>query len=100
MFKVGQRVVCIKKTPWISEYYPETAHLNSPKEDEIVTIRSFCPTHKDAVDIKEYPVNGCGVPQSFSVEHFRPIDESFAEEAIENIKEWVEETQTVKIEEA
>jgi len=79
MFKVGQKVVCVDNSEMKSGYIK-----NSDLElNEIYTIHEV--TREGA---------GCYIREvggEFLCSRFRPIDESFAEETLEMIKEQIEE---------
>lgn len=83
MFKVGDKAVCVNTTAY-----------KSIKEGEIVTITHvFNHPHGLALLFKERQPNGFHV--GFSAFNFRKLDDSFATEVLENIKEQIEEEELV-----
>ena len=67
-FKVGQKVVCIKKNAWklISVSHPYT-NINNPKHNETCTIKGFDDTF---LVLAEY-----GDLNSYHPQHFKPLVE-------------------------
>ena len=88
MFKVEQKVV------YVSD---EVANdlIIAPQKNEIVTVSGVSLLYKDSVFLYEYPFSLLGNRQSFNTRHLRPLDETFAESALENIKEQIKEEELV-----
>lgn len=89
MFKIGQKVV------WISDKVPNPICI-IPKVNDIVVLKCPCDVFNNRWDIDGYALSLDGRRQSFHVRHFRPLDETFAEETIANLIEW-NETQKVTV---
>lgn len=84
MFKINQKIVCIRDFTPAVEYYP-----NIPIENEIYTIRAF--TKCGGIYLKEITnpksIICGGQEPSFNPICFRPIDGSFGKEICENLEE-------------
>lgn len=83
MFKVGQKVVCVNPAPPLIK-------------GEVYTIVGFHPTDKEGVLIKEVE-NESQTGYGFYYWRFRPIDETFAEEVLSNIKEQIKEEELILV---
>lgn len=71
-FKVGQKVVCIKKDKWNrSNKFHLPKDNNSPKYGEICTIHSFRILGYIVLEEYLYDVDGCYL--NHGIENFRPI---------------------------
>lgn len=98
MFKAGQKVVCVKVTK-----HRFSDGIIYPVKDKIYTIRDTEYVHgiwgcwleeirnKDT----EHQLSAKRAEYGFLVSDFREVNESFAEEVLENIKEQIEEEQLV-----
>lgn len=80
-FKVGQRVVYVG-----TETDPV---FNIPQRHEIVTIHSTEAVHegRTSYDISEYLYAKDGMEQGFSSNELKPLDHSFADSILEEIKQ-------------
>jgi len=97
--KVGDKVVCI-----------DDSSTTGIKNGNIYTIKSFytCKCNLVTMDLKEVFVSGfmgsfclcghrCGNANLYRSTRFRKLDESFAEDVLENIKEQIEEEQLILV---
>jgi hypothetical protein len=104
MFKVGQKVVCIKTSLSgrlkVGKIYTITDIKTSCKCGQEYNVDNLCDMSIYGSTIiagekTKCPVCGCGEKSNglayFSRKRFAPIDESFAEETLEMIKEQIEE---------
>lgn len=87
MFKVGQKVVCIAKF--------NNADGCEPHVGEVVTFVGLHYYYSNRIIIKEYLYAKNGERQCFDISKFRPLDETFAEEVLENIKQQIEEEELI-----
>ncbi len=88
-FKVGQKVVCVKQGDWYGVDAPPNTF---PQYDQIYTVDS---TRQDSDNSW---ISIVGWPEEwFVTKNFRALDEAFAEEVLENIKEQIEEEELVRI---
>lgn len=85
MFKVGQKVVCINNNFTRKDMYPLTI-------GEIYTISVITGFYQGFFYIK---LEGIPPIENYATEHFRPLDETFAESVLENIKEQIKEEELV-----
>lgn len=83
MFKVGQKVVCVKEP--IS---------GSVKKGKIYTVKDVGFNYEYWVRLEE--AIPYGKYKNFSAWRFREIDEAFATEVLEQIKEQIEEEQLIE----
>jgi len=89
MFKIGQKVVCLDSGE------PTEECLNSPKPivGKIYTVNWIgIGDEAGFIGLEEMLQDDC-----FWYTNFRPLDESFAEEVLENIKQQIEEEELVLI---
>ena len=84
MFKVGQKVVCIEP-------------IKELKYGEIYTCNGYDDVFKDSIQIIELGIAGNGKYYCAYAYRFRPLDETFAEETLAQIKEQIEEEYLVLI---
>ena len=81
MFKIGQKVVCIKDGQWKIVIEGTLPDFGDPKKHEIVTVseQKTLPTGQHGLSFYEYPNN------FYTSHHFRPLSETSIEEVIENM---------------
>lgn len=84
MFKVGQKVVCV------SNNYPNK-DVHKLKIGEIYTIQAMENDPDGALHLIFFEVEYW----AYYVKHFRPLDETFAESVLENIKEQIKEGELI-----
>lgn len=93
MFKVGQKVICIKNSG-----DSMLGDFNFPPKNEILTIANILNKFGGLrAVISGYELDLKGRNQYFSFTHLRPLDETFADEVLERIKEEINEEQLVRI---
>lgn len=83
MFKVGQKVVCIDNSDMRSGAIKNSDLILN----EVYTITNII-----------YSGRGCNISEVFGqflCSRFRPLDETFAEEVLENIKQQIEEEELI-----
>lgn len=96
-FKVGQKVVfTFKGMKMINK------NIAPPSEGEIVKISGifgtcYCGCGLTCYTIDGYESDKFGRHQNFSQDYLRPLDETFADEVLERIKEQINEEQLVRI---
>lgn len=89
MFKVGQKVVCVRGAKsWAG---------HELIEGEIYTCGGESPFFNGEMLILEMPTGDQCKYWSASFYRFRPLDETFATEVLEQIKEQIEQEQLVLI---
>lgn len=65
-WKIGQKLVCIKRGGWIDTISRLPAP--GPKYNEVVEFNGPCSVHEGSIDLKEYPTG------SYVVRFFRPVE--------------------------
>jgi len=85
MFKVGQKVVCVKQ---FIDHFGETLPIKGDMYTvrEILTVENLCIRLEEIVNVpRRYP--GWGVWEcAFNAAGFRPVDTSFGEEVCESLE--------------
>lgn len=74
-FKVGDRVVCVKKVNWSGWFCTEADIGYGPKEKEIVTVSGYSPTGSGYLYFDEYPeLASDGTKNYYDPKFFRKLE--------------------------
>lgn len=83
-FKIGQKIICMKKTPWRIPISGNVGH--GPLHLEEVTVSGYNPIYPTGVILREYPMNS----QGYEEHNFEPLmDITELTEILESVPESV-----------